>query len=193
MTQMGANLVSPPPPATMAKIRLQIETHGGSKSKARPKPAELAPTLPMQGAAGAARSKRLKLALVFGGSAAVVALGLFFALRGNSKSKDKLQPLVFNSAPADLPSAPTSMRVRFDAVADARAGYLSATRKFALTGVIEGTAKDFKASIREKGGDVSFHDQGSGRFRLDFRFDHDGKFELGLEGLRLEEIGRAHV
>ena len=207
-TEMGATMVSPPPPETIAKIILQLDVSRKRKKEEPRKPEPIAPTMPMREQRSFALSKRSKLAAVIMGGVALVALVLLFALRGKNEpgnqpktiaSNEPVKPLEshvtekpFESrvpekpapAPAKVVADTTPMSVTFEAIPNARRGFQSKEKNFRLTAVIAGRNPSLRAKIRETGDEVMIDHRGN-RAEFDLHFASDGKYTLELEGDRI--------
>jgi serine/threonine protein kinase/formylglycine-generating enzyme required for sulfatase activity len=203
-TTMGATMVSPPPPATMARIRSQVGSKGWMPEAEGP-----AATLPLEPpataradvpathsthsshstgtappgprpptalAGGSAPGKRKLLWIGGGALALVVIAGLIF----KNASGGKPQPGPF------LPQAGGEVLVRLDQVSDFSEGYASSSRRFTMGGGFTGKEGSLRPKIRERGGRVKLEPEGKNRFRLEFDFDADGKYTLLLEAPDLE-------
>ncbi|MCC7012483.1 MAG: protein kinase [Planctomycetes bacterium] len=213
-TTMGATLVSPPPPQTMAKIREQVDTRGDARSTPRNGPApsrggdaprtqriELQPTQFDPPHPARARSRGLWIG---GGALALLGLGIgAWAVFGGAGQPAGGAGPRRGSAQEDPPERDQDkdrsnkkqqdsaivrlpMSVALDGIPDLRKGYVSGRAEFELTGRVEGWNDSFAVELRGGGGSVDLVDEGRGRFTLELDLARDGRHELVFSGERLE-------
>ncbi|HUR27455.1 MAG TPA: serine/threonine-protein kinase, partial [Planctomycetota bacterium] len=190
-TQMGATLVSPPPPETIAKIISHLDTQG--KAKRGEALEELpGPTTPMKEFRPSAWTRGRKIGLA--AAASVIVLGSVAAIlssRGEKEPETEAQRVEASPAPVDPPVkplasstqvAPVPVHVRFDGTADASGGFESRKKKFTLAGELEGGST--KLAARLPGGKVTLEQDGA-NFELELSVERDGKYVLELDGPNL--------